>query len=416
MATDDLTREAERIRAARPFGRSGPLRRLFDYLVEAAAADVGRSEIDIAAAVFGKPDDVDLSQDATVRVYVHRLRAKLAAFYDGQAERSPIRLTIPRGQYRLVVEAIVTPAVAVTAPLRNRWRLAAFAATLLAVNLGAWAVLWPRDSGDLATVRQSSLWAPLIADTRPITIVVGDYYIFGEIDQQRNTDRLVREYRINSPRQLDDYIMAHPDRLGRYHDLGLSYLPTGVAAALRDIMPVLVRSDHDRRRVRIVVSSELSPVTLRNTDIVYVGYLSALALLRDPVFAGSHLTPGATWDDLVDRTTGQRFISNEGGAEHIGARTRGFGYLAQFIGPTGNQIIVIAGTRDMALTGVAEAATHASSLSTVGRSLPHAANREALLQVDGIDRQLFAEQMLNARPRLTHVWDAKANGGSYPEG
>ena len=373
--------------------------------------------MDIAAAVFGKTGDVDLSQDATVRVYVHRLRAKLTAFYDGERTPSPVRLTIPRGQYRVVIETSVAAPAVTASPRRPRWRwLAVLAATMLVANLGAWALLWPRESGDLAAVRRSSLWAPLIADTRPITIVVGDYYIFGESDPQRDIDRLVREYRINSPRELDDYLMANPDRVGRYHDLGLSYLPAGIAAALRDIMPVLVSSDHDRQRVRIVLASQLSPVTLRNTDIVYVGYLSALALLRDPVFAGSHLTPGTTWDDLVDRVTGRHFVSNEGGPEHAAARTRGYGYLAQFSGPSGNPIVIIAGTRDMALTGIAEAATHATSLAAVEHAARYGANGEALFQVDGIDRQLFGEQLISARPRVTRVWEAKANADTYPAG
>ena len=420
----DLASEAERVRASGTLGRSGALRRLFDYLVETAAEDAGRSEIDIAAAVFDKPTDIDLAQDATVRVYVHRLRTKLTAFYAGEDGASFARLAIPRGQYRLVMQktaagdADLGGTIAGTVRARLwRWRAPILLAAAIAINLGLWAIVWPREPrDDLFAARHSQQWAPLIADTRPITIVIGDYYIFGELDPKRNTDRLIREYGINSPQDLDDYLMSNPNRVGQYRDLGLTYLPTGVANAMRDIVAVLVRGDDDRRRVRVVLASQFSPATLRFSDIVYIGYFSGLGLLRDPVFAGSNLTPGVTWDDLIDRATGKHFASNEGGPERANSRSRGYGYLARFMGPTGNHIRIIAGTRDMALMGMAEAATRAAPLAAIEDRLGGADDGEALVQVDGVNREVLGEHIAMAWRRAKQVWDAKGATDIYPEG
>ena len=55
----------------------------------------------IAVDVFGKPEHFDVSQDATVRVYIHRLRRKLAEFYDGEHAETATRLVIPKGEYRI---------------------------------------------------------------------------------------------------------------------------------------------------------------------------------------------------------------------------------------------------------------------------------------------------------------------------
>ena len=66
-----------------------------DYLADPAHAGRTLREADVAADVFGR--ELDLSGDASVRVYVHRLRKKLEDFYAGPAAAEPHRLVIPVG-------------------------------------------------------------------------------------------------------------------------------------------------------------------------------------------------------------------------------------------------------------------------------------------------------------------------------
>src|ERR1700743_1938687 len=103
---DPLYLHAERIRASDLFGRSDQLQKLFDYLVECARSGRVPKESVIAVKVFGRGTDFDVSSDAAVRVCVHKLRRKFEEFYTAHPELGPARLTIPRGQYRLVLEDI----------------------------------------------------------------------------------------------------------------------------------------------------------------------------------------------------------------------------------------------------------------------------------------------------------------------
>ena len=92
--------EVERLRAAAVPGAAGRLRDLFDYLADRGPTSDPATQADIASAVFGQ--DETHADDATVRVYIHRLRKKLDDHYrarpphEGQA-----RLEIPAGSYAL---------------------------------------------------------------------------------------------------------------------------------------------------------------------------------------------------------------------------------------------------------------------------------------------------------------------------
>ena len=86
-------------------GRSRHYRNLLEYLVECSLADKTPKEIDLAIDGLKRGDDYDVSADSTVRVYVHQLRKKLDNYYQQHAPGAEFRLVIPKGQYRLELEA-----------------------------------------------------------------------------------------------------------------------------------------------------------------------------------------------------------------------------------------------------------------------------------------------------------------------
>jgi len=83
LDSEQLAARADRIRASGLLGRSGQLSRLFDYLVECSVQGKSPKEIDIAVEALGRGAEFDVTQDAVVRVYVHKLRRRLAEFYGG---------------------------------------------------------------------------------------------------------------------------------------------------------------------------------------------------------------------------------------------------------------------------------------------------------------------------------------------
>jgi hypothetical protein len=408
---EELAAQAERLRATGALGRSAPIHKLFDYLLARSLEGAAPKEIEVAEAVFGRKFDFDVALDSTVRVYVHRLRRKLDDFYAGAGKAEPIRLAIPKGEYRLVAvsreqeEEIVRLAPEPRVAWLKPWMAMALAALLVA-NIGVVGALWWKSREDnFAWARRAPAWAAMTADQRPITVVLGDYYIFGELDEHREVSRLVREYNINSPEDLANFQMAHPDQGMRYLDLDLYYLPTSIGPALKSLMPVLAPNEKARERVRVITASHLTPDMLKRTDILYIGYLSGLGLLRDAVMDGSRFRFGDTFDELIDVSTGKHYVSQEGGPEFDQSARRDYGYFATFEGQEGNRFMVIAGTRDVAVMNTAEAITSRDGLQALRDKAGDDKSFEALYEVMGVNRVNLRGKVLMTSPlRFGQTW------------
>jgi len=403
-----LHAHAERIRASGVLGRSRLIRRLFDFLVDCSLTEKAPKEIEVAIDVFGKDARFDVSQDAMVRVYIHKLRRKLDEFYAGPGRTEPMRLAIQKGAYRFILEPVSEPA-AHPPPhsRRGTWLVAGLAASVL-VNLAGFLAVayhrWHSPPNDLQALRDNPVWSRILSDDRTIFLVLGDYYMFGETDNTAQVKRLIRESTINSPTDLDQYLKQHPEDADRYVDLQLNYLPTAAGFALADVMPLLAPA---HRRVRIALASELSPAVLTSAHIVYIGYLSGMGMLHDLVFAGSRFSVGRSYDELIDRATGEHYMS-EAERPRGEEKYHDYGYFATFPGPSGNQIIVISGTRDVAVMHTAEAVTHARSLAELTGSVHGASSFEALYDVYGLDRMnLDGKLLLTAKLATSRIWTSE---------
>jgi hypothetical protein len=416
---DQLAARADRIRASGLLGRSGQLSRLFDYLVECSVQGKSPKEIDIAVEALGRGADFDVTQDAVVRVYIHKLRRRLEEFYSGPGASETQRVVIARGEYRLSLESNETAPVESAAEASidpppdvapsprasiTKWLIGALViSVLLNVLVLSWNTL-QRSPAEvaLARARANPIWKPLLSNDLPIVIVVGDYYIFGETDDSMNVTRMIREFDINSHRELEEYATSHPEAAERYMDLGLSYLPTSVAPALRELMPILAVAG---KRVRVMLSSEMNANLLTRSNIVYVGYLSGLGMLQHVVFAGSRFAVGDTYDELIDRKSGHHYISQSSSLWRGDPSYRDYGYFSTFAGANGNQVVVIAGTRDVALENTAEAATHPESMESLTQGAKSQHDFEAVYEVYGMEGTNVDSKLLTTVPLNTAaIW------------
>src|SRR5262249_42047980 len=124
-----------------------------------------------------------------------------------------------------------------------------------------------------------------------------------------------------------------------------------------------------------------------------------LGMLADYVFASSRLSVGDSFDELVDRGTKQRYVSQAAGASIRGERKfHDYGYFATFTGPSGNHIVVIAGTRDVAAMHMAETLTPPHALQTLTATASKMPGFEALYEVYGVDKLNLDGKLLMTSP------------------
>lgn len=381
--------------ASGALGRSKYYGRLLRYLADAALKGEQPKEIELAIDVLGKEPAFDVSIDSSVRVYIHQLRKKLDAFYRQDSGRG-CRLAVAKGQYTLV--AITQNSYASKSAQGTFWgrvdrssALLSLCAVLLAANLAF--TLW--DDREAAVSRYSKaaihpIWSEIISDDQPILLVMGDYYIFGELNANGNITRMVREFDINSPNDLEELQFTDLARSENFLDLNLSYMPEGSAYALTKIAPLLESSG---KTVNVSMMSDLTSADMHDNHIVYIGYISALDKLSEMTFASSGLQLGRSYDELFDRDSLQYFTS-DAGLPAEGAAFKDYGMFSLFSTSSNTKVVIIAGMRDAGLMHTAKALSDFDSLddlaATVGfdnsRSL---ASFEALYEVFGVDRLNF---------------------------
>ena len=231
-------------------------------------------------------------------------------------------------------------------------------------------------------------------------LVIGDYYIFGEVDEFGNVTRMLREFNINSPQDLAEANGKNRKTM----DLDLAYLPTSIANAMLRVMPVL---GSRAGSISVRMMSELDTADLADNNLVYLGYLSGVEPLLDLMFADSGLSIGATYDELVNLDSDQYYIGSSGlsGEESF----QDYGMVSTFPAPNGNQFLLIAGMRDEGLINVSRQITDRSSLATLLEEVgQQPASFEALYEVQGFDHTNFGGELVYTRPLDTDViWETR---------
>ncbi|GAA0268929.1 hypothetical protein GCM10009127_05990 [Alteraurantiacibacter aestuarii] len=395
-AGDAYAAEVERLRAAGLVGASGRLRELFDFLADRGAEAQSATQAEIAEAVFGQSEtDGD---DATVRVYVHRLRKKLDDHYlanppaPGQAV-----LEIPAGVYALqMAEQLPAPSASVpalTVPPRGQMMRYWPALGVLAL-LAAFLAGMVLNRG--FTPATNAIWQPLNTSQRPVLVVLGDYYLFGEIDPVNPEDgRLIRDFRVNSAEDLLRMQEAEPDRFGFAEDVGLNYLPFQTGYALQALAPLLASAD---KPLDVIAASQLTSDMLNTNDVVYIGLLSGMGLLEEITFAQSSLRVGDSYDEIIDRETGQRWMSDEARRLASPAFYRDFAYITRYRAPGGALVTVIASERVTGLRGIGAIVASGDLPDELSDAAAHD-GFEALFQITGQQGADLSDRLILARER-----------------
>jgi hypothetical protein len=147
------------------------------------------SEYTIALDVLGKSEDFKEGKDAIVRVEVHRLRKRLAEFYDEEGASHRVRIVIPTGHYtphfQVLTDCAPQDVVDLQPPCQPE-RSAAHAPALWHWNH------WPRQAWiagiglllvamlpayqALRTEEQAldAFWAPVLANSSQILLCIGN--------------------------------------------------------------------------------------------------------------------------------------------------------------------------------------------------------------------------------------------------
>ena len=362
-------------------GRGQILARLLEYLADRAVRGEVPKEFDISVDVLGKQEANADGSDAQTRVQVYKLRSRLDTYYAGVGAHDPFRLEIPKGAYHLAAVA-GEPGEKVAAPVPKR-RVASYAAWVLllvslALNVG---LLIDNRATDQRDVPANPVLSGFAKGERPVLVVLGDHFFFGE--GVPGAIR-IRDVAINSKEELlqSRHHESNPELVFET----LSYLPKSVAYSLQTILPVVNSSS---QKVSLKLVSELTSEDLRDYDVIYIGFVRAMgSILRDYYFARSNFASSPPlFMSLVNSATGTTYLRSGPVPQH----NKDYGLVGRFTGPAGNEILVFAGIGDVGVLAAVHSVSTQREAARVEEMLRSAEGEisngfEVLLEADGHSR------------------------------
>jgi hypothetical protein len=288
--------QIERLTASKTFETSDVHRRLLHYLAEKSlAGEADRlKEYTIGIEAFGKPESYDPKQDSIVRLQASRLRQKLAAYYQAEATGDPVRVTLPKGAFKLNFEPAGGDDPVATAPAAAPVRTRVLAGVLVVMSLWALVatVLFFRANRQAAPVAESwtpeleRLWQPFLQSNRALLVCLGTP-LFVRIPNFG----FFRDPKANDWQEIEksDRITAARKASGE-KDMLPSYNFTGAGEATAAFLLGRLLSTR-KRDVTVTRSSILSWQQIADGDVIFLGppkfnlQLQAAALRQDIVVA-----------------------------------------------------------------------------------------------------------------------------------
>jgi hypothetical protein len=377
-----IRRQLDKMLGSEQFAKTDTSRKLLSYLAQRSLRDEAPKETEIAFDVFGKDPSFSGAEHSIVRVSVRTLRQKLAEYYAGSGNSDELRFDIPKGGYRLTVTQVETagPAAATMATLpeqpplpssSSRWMwVAAACLAVLAASVVLNVYLWSRPGAvppttdpQLASVRDSALWSDMVKSNRPVTVILGDLFMFTQLDSKTGRTLTVRDAGINSSEELRAQLASNPEFATERGQRYVTMIQKTVAVGMASILRVV---DRPGRRIEVVAQDDVSADAIRNNDVIYLGPLVRLGALGSHYALQSRYRFNTEGSTITDIASGKTFMPEGAlGAEHVD-----YALAAKFLGPTGNHMLIFtAGARNAGVLQIVRTVTSPDGVQKISNHL-----------------------------------------------
>ncbi len=231
-------------------------------------------------------------------------------------------------------------------------------------------------------------------DTRPVTIVLGDVFLYTEFDKELGRDRYIGDIPINSREALRMFLKAHPDRASSLGPIDTTLVTKGTVYGLTAVLPILESRGRD---VRVTILDELEVSDIRNNDVIFIGPLHRLGPLAQYYDGLSRYTYVRDQNELIDRKTGKTLIARN----PLSRQGLDYGMFAKFRGPDGNCIMIFSSVAsDIGLQQIVRSMTSPTEVNRIkdmleanGEGPPTAF--EALFSATGYERTDLAATVVD---------------------
>ncbi|MBD3375734.1 hypothetical protein GF406_11915 [candidate division KSB1 bacterium] len=384
MLTEDQKRTIfEQVIGNNRFLGSEHYQNLLTYLFNASLKNETPKEINIATEVFNRKSDFNPNEDPIVRVYINKLRKKLADYYAKEGRSDKYRIAIPKGHYQLVFN--IRKRTLLGQGFKNQPTLQKGLfisnAVLLILVVGLSILVF--------SIKENKEWGPVwneFFENDLNTLLVVENPFFFQMDFEGwNRSLIIRHTWINSIRDLQEYLIEQDQTEREYEILKFPYITQNAVWPMPYILSVLQPRSKD---IRIKTTNQIVPQDLKQYNIIYLGSLKSLGKLE-------HFLEGTSFS--VDFHP-NRFIQKIENEERI---FRPDGSFSQYHvdyslvmkrpGPAHNVIMMFIDFHSTGNTGTAKFFSDREKLDMVEEKFGSAFGHmppyfEMLLKVEGLER------------------------------
>lgn len=423
----DLARATlQKILASEALQKSETSQRLLRYLAERALRGETPKEVEIAIDAFGRDASFNSGEESLVRVAVRGLRRRLDDYYNGPGQGDEWRFELPKGGYRLIwarrdsAAAVEEPPANVkpepgTPPEAPRRRLASrlpglrhwpIVATLLlglslALNVYQWRTQ-PHFALDpkVVPLARSAFWSGIIDSDRPLMLVLGDGFMYTNVDPTTGRVQYIRDRAINSSEELRVFLAQNPSIAQGRGQRYTSMLQKSTALGMTSVLQLV---SHPGRTVEVRLPDDVQADDIRRYDIVYVGPISRLGPLAGYYETQSRYRYDPAHSAIRDTETDQSYLPDGPFTE----KHTEYALAARFVGPSNNHIVILTpGTRNSGMGQIIRMFTAPEWLEELQKKLneqgPKTNSFEALLSVTSFRLTDVSGELL-AVHRLPHL-------------
>ena len=194
-----------RLEKSKLFQNQNILIKILYYLLEAERKGKNPKSTTIALDILGEEESLQVSLDSYARTQIHTLRKKLELYYLSEGKEEHIKLSIPKGKYRLVAEEV---AVSKNKLLPQAKKIIFTLSLIVFISLlfNVYFMLFSNKStpakitSEIEQKKEPKIFEPLFSNGKQINIVIGAKFLYREYDPQLARFRYVQD--LDS---IDDY-------------------------------------------------------------------------------------------------------------------------------------------------------------------------------------------------------------------
>jgi hypothetical protein len=250
---------------------------LLSYMVLATEQEKDLNESLIAFEVFGRKDNFDASADPIVRVHMHGLRKKLAAYYMSEGKKDTIQLRIPKGQYAVEFAKLN--------PLKESFKLIPKPLYLILVlliismtfllykNLGHSKLVANSQNTKLPN---SKVWSEFLQSGTESYFVFGNMFAADEDTEHKN----IAEHIMNAETNINPNLSKYPKQKKREDILQtLDIMQFEYPSfCVFDLLPIFYCSEIQPRPLLI---EDLTWCKIKDNAIIFLGDFRSLGMMNN---------------------------------------------------------------------------------------------------------------------------------------